>query len=116
MTKEHQFVCDGCKRARPLSSASWVLRAMLDSRRCPFPKGLSNASGPWKKCKSCLRSENALTLKQAIESIRYDNRRRKVIGLLTHGTNLGAKDIPRSLIELKYAQLKLKKLCQRHET
>jgi len=112
--KDSEFVCFQCKRIRPLKSASATFQSAMVNGR--FYEGWRNASGPWKTCKACYRAESSRCHKFCVDLERYKRRRQKVIGLLTKGTNLRAKDIPRPLVELKHAQLKLKKICKRQKT
>ena len=112
--KDSEFVCFQCGKIRPLKSASIIFQdAMLYSR---FEKGWKNTPGPWKTCKACDRAEVSRNRKFVEDMLLFNRLRRKIVPLLTRGTNLRAKDIPRSLVELKHAQLKLKKICKRQTT
>lgn len=90
------FVCVDCQQSSPIGSGEWT-----DNEGNPF------------MCKQCCDRHD----KKYVEEQSRKARRRLAVRLIRRGTNLKRRDIPNALVDLKVAQLNLKKLiCQHHKT
>lgn len=91
-----EFTCVDCQRNCPTGSGEWN-----DGEGKPF------------MCKQCCDRHD----KEYAEEQSCKARRRLAVRLIRRGTNLKRRDIPNALVDLKVAQLNLKKLiCQHHKT